>query len=402
MDRRSFMLTTASTSILVKASNATPDPAPDVELPVNGLTKSTIPTPALVVDRDALDANIARMADHCRRARKSFRPHTKTHKCPAIAQLQLDAGAVGVCSATVAEAESMVHAGIQGVLLTSPIVDAGKISRMIALVQRGQNTMLAVGNVQEAELLAEAASAARITVDILIDVDVGDRRTGVLPGPPSLEFTQLIAKYKTLRVMGIQAYAGHASHTVGFEARKQTSRTAMQKAVESLSLLQQAGFDAKILSVGSTGTYNIDSAIDGISELQVGSYIFMDVDYRRIGAQDGNPTYADFRPSLTILTTVVSATHSDRVTVDAGTKAIDTTTANRAEPKDWTGLIYSKSGDEFGAITFDGDAKRPKVGDRIEFLAPHCDPTVNLYDRLYVCRGDQVQAIWKISARREV
>jgi D-serine deaminase-like pyridoxal phosphate-dependent protein len=374
--------------------------ATDLEVDVVGLTKGTIPTPALVLDRVAFESNLQTMAEHCRRANRQFRPHTKTHKCPEIARRQIAAGAVGVCTATVPEAEAMVAGGIPGVLLTSPIVDPLKIARMVRLLKTDPTVMLAVGNSKEAELLAEAAAAADVHVHVLVDIDVGDRRTGVLHGPPAVELAQRIAKSKYLRVVGVQAYAGHASHTVGFDARERVSREAMDKAVTTRRLLQQAGFDAKILSGGSTGTYNIDSAIDGVTELQVGSYIFMDVDYRRIGGRDGNPVYSDFLPSLTVLATVVSATHADRVTIDAGTKAIDTTTTSRAEPKDFPGLTYSKSGDEFGAISFADGAKRPALGDRIEFLVPHCDPTVNLYDRLYVCRGEQVEAVWGIAARR--
>jgi D-serine deaminase-like pyridoxal phosphate-dependent protein len=202
-----------------------------------------------------------------------------------------------------------------------------------------------------------------------------------------------------LHVRGVQAYAGHVPH--GRLRRRLRSRAAMAKAVESRELLAKAGFDAAILSGGSTGTYNIDSAIDGVTELQVGSFIFMDMDYRRIGGRGDQAIYTDFQPSLTVLTTVISAAHPERVTVDAGTKAIDTTTASRPEAKGRHGLIYTKAGDEFGAVTLEGDARLPKLGERIEFIVPHCDPSVNLYDRLYACRGEKVEAIWSVAARRE-
>jgi D-serine deaminase-like pyridoxal phosphate-dependent protein len=202
-------------------------------------------------------------------------------------------------------------------------------------------------------------------------------------------------------VRGVQAYAGHASHVVGFESRQQTSREAMAKAVETRSLLSGAGFDAAILSGGSTGTYNIDSGMAGITELQVGSFVFMDVDYRRIGGQGNEAVYTDFRPSLTVLATVVSATHSDRVSIDAGTKAIDTTTVHRAEAKAWPGLVYNKGGDEFGIVTAGESGKLPQLGDRLEFIVPHCDPTVNLYGRLFAVRGEHVEGVWPIVARRD-
>jgi D-serine deaminase-like pyridoxal phosphate-dependent protein len=372
-----------------------------VELPADGLTKANLPTPALLVDLDALEANLQKMADHCRQAKCAFRPHAKTHKCPAVARRQLASGAVGISVATVPEAEAMAAAGIDGILLTSPIVDAAKIARMVGLARSGAKIMLAVGHPRQAELLAAAAEAEKVSMDVLVDVDVGDKRTGSLPGEPALELARQLSRSPRLRVRGVQAYAGHASHVVGFEDRRRTSQAAMAKAVETRRLLERAGMAADILSGGSTGTYNIDSAIDGVTELQVGSYVFMDLDYRRIGGRTGGDVYNDFQHSLTVLASVVSATHADRVTLDAGTKAVDTTTTHRAEVKNRPGLLYSRAGDEFGALAAEGGGKLPAIGERVELLVPHCDPNVNLYDRLYACRGDRVEAIWPIAARRE-
>jgi 3-hydroxy-D-aspartate aldolase len=401
MNRRSFLATTMSTGMIAAAGSTTASAATAAELDVTGLTKANIPTPSLVVDLDAFEANLKKMAEHCRQAKCGFRPHAKTHKCPEIGRRQVAAGALGVCVATVPEAEAMAAAGIGGILLTSPVVDAGKIARVIAIASGGGKIMLSVGHPREAGLLAEAAEAAKVNLDVLVDVDVGDKRTGILPGEPAVELARQIARSKNLQVRGVQAYAGHASHTVGFEARQRVSREAIAKAVETRNQLERAGFDAKILSGGSTGTYNIDSTIDGVTELQVGSYVFMDVDYRRIGGRDGNAVYSDFQPSLTVLATVVSATHAGRVTVDAGTKALDTTTPNIPQAKTWPGLAYTKAGDEFGALTSESGGKLPAIGERLEFIVPHCDPSVNLYDRLYACRGEKVEAIWPVAARRE-
>ncbi len=329
-----------------------------------------------------------------------MRPHAKTHKCPEIARRQVAAGAVGVCAATVPEAEAMVAAGVRGVLLTSPVVEPRKLARMVALARRPGAVLLAVGHPRQAELLAEAAGAAKAVVDVLVDVDVGDRRTGVLPGRPALQLAQQIAKQRTLRLRGVQAYAGHASHAVGFENRAKLSRAAMGQAVETRERLAGAGLDVPILSGGSTGTYNIDSALKGVTELQAGSYVFMDVDYRRIGGK-GGAVYTDFRPSLTVLTTVVSASHPDRVTVDAGTKAFATDVPDRPEARGWEGLSYARAGDEFGTVTAAPGARLPRLGDRLEFVVPHCDPTVNLYDRIYAARGERVEAVWAVAARRE-
>lgn len=399
LNRRRFLSAAVATS-LAATPQASAAAEPFAPLIIGkGLTRADLPTPALLLDLDSFEANLKTMADHCKRSSCGFRPHAKTHKCPEIGRRQVAAGALGVCAATVPEAEAMVAGGIRSVLLTSPIIERGKVARMAALAGKAE-VILAVGHVREVELLAEAAEAARVTLNILIDVDVGDRRSGALPGAPALELARVVSKSRGLRLLGVQAYAGHASHTVGFERRDKVSREAMHKAVETRELLSKAGLEARILSGGSTGTYNIDSTIRGVTELQVGSYVFMDVDYRRIGGK-GGAVYTDFRPSLTVLTTVVSVTHPDRVSVDAGTKAFSTDVSFRPEAKGRDGLVYGRAGDEFGTLTVEGGTALPRLGERLEFLVPHCDPTVNLYDRLWAMHGDKVEAAWPIAARRE-
>ena len=398
--RREFLAAGLGTAVITLAENiVTADSV--LKLDPTKLNKANVPTPALLLDLDLFEANVSKMAEHCRRAGCGFRPHAKTHKCPEIAKRQMAAGALGISVATVPVAEAMVAAGITGVLLTSPIVDSAKIARMVGMIERGGRVMLSVGHAREVELLSEAAEAAKVDVELLVDVDIGDRRTGSLPGQPALELAQVIAKHKRLRVVGVQSYAGMASHVVGFEARDKVSREVMAKSVATRELLLKSGFDARILSGGSTGTYNIDSTIRGVTELQVGSYVFMDLDYRRIGGQTSGAEYSDFQHSLTVLATVVNATHPDRVSVDAGTKALDTTTTYKPEPKGWAELSYARGGDEFGYLSSETGAKLPRLGDRVEFIVPHCDPTANMYDRIYATRGDKVEAIWPIAARRE-
>lgn len=391
MNRRSFVASTVGASFV--STSLTFDAA------AAGQSKRELLTPVLLLDLDAFEFNLRKMAQHCRQTGVAFRPHAKTHKCPEIAKLQVAAGAVGVSVATVPEAEAMVNAGVRGVLLTSPIVEPAKIARMVQLARRG-NAMLAVGSARQVELLAQAAEAARVSVSVLIDLDVGDGRTGIACGAPALELGQLIAHKKVLRLLGLQAYSGSSSHTVGFEQRARVSREAMGKAVETRTLLERGGIEVRILSGGSTGTYNIDSQVRGVTELQVGSFIFMDVDYRRIGSKSGATVYDDFRPSLTVLSTVVSVSRPERVTVDAGTKALDTTTQWRPEAVGWTGLTYNRAGDEFGSVAAAPGSRLPELGDRVEFIVPHCDPSVNLYDRIHAMRGDRLEAVWPLAARR--
>jgi D-serine deaminase-like pyridoxal phosphate-dependent protein len=365
-------------------------------------TRDDIPTPALLLDLDAFEANLRAIAEHCQRKGCAARPHAKTHKCPEIARRQVALGARGVAVATVPEAEAMVDAGIKGVLLTSPIVEPRKVARMAQLVKDGGDLMLAVGHPREAELLAAAAEAARVRVNVLLDLDVGDHRFGILPGAPAQDLARQISRYPSLRLRGIQAYSGQSSHTKGFEARREVSRKAMEQAVQTREHLSKDGHDMAILSGGSTGTYNIDCDLPGGIELQVGSYVFMDVGYRAIGGQNSGPVYTDFRPSLTVLTTVVSSTLDDRVSVDAGVKSFATDSPALPEAKSWQGLRYKFFGDEFGLLTAEEGAKLPRLGERLEFYVPHCDPTVNLYDRIYALRGNTVESVWPIVARREV
>lgn len=403
-NRRTFL--GASAAALGASLTARPAAWASEAVAAARLTKADLPTPALLVDLDRLEANIKTLAEHCKNAGCHARPHAKTHKCPEIARRQIAAGARGAAVATVPEAEAMAAAGIKGVLLTSPILEPGKIARMVELVKRGGEgaVLLAVGHPREADLLADAAEAAGVTVDVLVDLDVGDHRFGITPGAPALELARAIGKRRGLKIRGVQAYAGLASHIHGYEARKKGSLEAMNQAVDTRNQLARAGFDAGILSGGSTGTYNIDSAlaVPGGVELQVGSYVFMDVGYRAIGSASGEAVYTDFQPSLTVLTTVVNTTLADRASVDAGVKSFATESPALPEAQaPWKGIRYKFFGDEFGLITAEPGARLPKIGDRLEFFIPHCDPTVNLYDRLYAVRGDNVEDVFPIVARKE-
>ncbi|HEY2933102.1 MAG TPA: DSD1 family PLP-dependent enzyme [Acidobacteriota bacterium] len=362
------------------------------------LSKPDLPTPALLVDLDVFEANIKKMAAHARAAGKNLRPHAKTHKSAEAARRQQAAGAIGVCVATVPEAEVMVRGGIRGVLLTSPIMTAGKMERMVRLAGEEPALIVAVDHPRQVELYQAAAAAARRRLNVVVDLSVGDGRTGAASVESALDLAKLVDKSGNLKLRGAEAYSGRSSHTVGFEKRRAYSHEVMAAALNLRERLRTTGLPADVLSGGSTGTYNIDTELDGITELQVGSYIFMDVDYRRIGGKSGEH-YEDFAPSLSVLATVVSANQKTHVTLDAGVKAFSTDRQFGPVARDIQGVSYGWGGDEFGILRLENPSREVKLGDRLEFIVPHCDPTVNLYDRIYACRGDQVEEIWSVMDR---
>jgi D-serine deaminase-like pyridoxal phosphate-dependent protein len=365
---------------------------------LEGVTKDDLPTPALLLDLDLLEGNIKRMSEHAKASSIHLRPHAKTHKSAEIARRQVGAGAQGVCTSTIHEAEAMAAAGVKGLLITSELVGKNKISRLVRLTAKQPDTMAVVDNALHAGQLEEAAAAAKIKLNIMIDIDPGGRRTGILPGDDAYGLAEKVMKLPHLKLRGIHSYSGASSHVQGFEARKEHSNRVMQAPIESFFRMQKAGMPVEILSGGSTGTYNIDPSIKGMTELQVGSYVFMDVDYRRIGGQSG-AVYEDFAPSLTVLATVISKNHTDRATVDAGYKAFATDRKFGPEIKDVTGVEYQFNGDEHGGLILNSPSREIRLGDRVELIVPHCDPNVNLYDRYYCVRREKVVAVWPVSAR---
>jgi len=361
------------------------------------LTKDELATPALLLDLDAFHSNITKMAGYLKERKRAFRPHAKTHKCPEIAKALIRAGAVGVCAAKISEAEVFAREGVGGLLITTAVIGRQKIARAVRLASKRRETIFCVDDAQNVRDLNEAAAAARLRLNLAVDLWVGNR-TGIQPGAPAVGLAQLIASLKNVRLAGLQAYAGHASHTMGFTNRQKVSRAAMAGAVETRRLLEGRGIECPLVTGGSTGTYNIDPEIEGVTELQPGSFIFMDVDYNRIGGTDG-AVYRDFRNSLTVLTTVVSKPAANVAIVDGGLKAFSTDKPFVPEARGREGITYNWAGDEHGRLNLASAAAGLKVGDRVEFVIPHCDPTVNLYDRIYCLRGERVEAVWSIAAR---
>ena len=298
---------------------------------IQDVTKHDLPTPALLVDLDALEANIAGMAEHAKKSSVHLRPHAKTHKCAEIARRQVGAGAIGCCTATIHEAEQMAAAGIGGILITSELAGPNKMARLVRLTRRHADTMAVVDNPEHARQLSEAARAAKVDLNIMVDIDPVGRRTGATPGKTAVALAKTIDKLPGLKLRGVHGYSGASSHVEGWDARKDHSETYMTPVIDSFQQMQRDGLPAEIMSGASTGTYNIVTGFDGMTELQVGSYVFMDVDYRRIGGKSGQ-VYEDFRPALTVLATVISKNHDDRATLDSGLKAFATDRRGRELP----------------------------------------------------------------------
>ena len=373
-------------------------PAPNAEYLEVGLPKSSLLTPALCVDLDKLEGNIDTMQNTVSRNGIGVRPHTKTHKCPAIAHLQMERGAVGICTAKLTEAEVMFEHGLRQILLTTVNVSAAKIRRAMQLRKQCDGFIQAVDTEGNARELNDAAREAGIIADVTVDVDPGGHRSGITPGEPALTLAQLVDRLNKLRLRGILCYDGGSQHVSGFAARRTQAIERLAPAAETFSRMQQSGLNVEIFSGGGTGTYNIDHATPGFTDIQSGSYVFMDASYLGIGGQDNDEVYGDFKPSLTILTTVLNAQYEGRATTDAGAKSC---TINRP----WsivvgeTGMSYTSGSDEYGTIRYENPSRVYQAGDRLELIISHCDPVVNLYDKMYAIRNNRVEAVWRIAGR---
>jgi len=362
------------------------------------MRRDEIPTPALLLDLDRFERNLARMAAHVRRTGKHLRPHAKTHRCPEIARRQVAAGALGVACAKLGEAEVMAAAGVRGLLITTEIVAPIALRRLMRLVAAAPETLIVVDNAENVAALGRQAAANGVVVNVLVDVDVGNRRTGVAPGEPALALARAVAGEPALRFRGLQGYAGHCAHVVGWDTRRQASLGALGPLMETRARCERAGLRVDIVAGGSTGTWDIDVELPGLTELQSGSYCVMDLEYRRIGGRS-DALLTEFEMALTVVATVVSVPTRDRAMVDAGLKAFSTDKPFPPEPVERPGIEYGFAGDEHGRLTVTDPSRAPRLGERIEFFPPHCDPTINLYDRVYGVRGERVEAVWEIAAR---
>jgi D-serine deaminase-like pyridoxal phosphate-dependent protein len=362
-----------------------------------GVSKWELDTPALCVDLDKLDRNIATMKSKLAATGVASRPHAKTHKCPAIAKLQLAGGSIGICTAKISEAEAFFANGVDKILMTTSNVTPNKIRRAMKIRKANRYFIQAVDYPQNARDLADAAKEAGIVADVVVDVAVGTR-TGVPPGEQALALAQLVDTLPNLKLRGLISYDGGAQHIKRFKTRLEQSLKNYEPSVETFAMMKRSGLNTEIFSGGGTGTYNIMPKVPGFTDLQVGSYIFMDCQYLEIGGEDNDEVFSDFAPSLTVMTTVLNTYFPGRLTTDAGSKAL---TLNKPGPIviGEKGFTYNAGSDEFGAIRYETASKTYKVGDKLELIVPHCDPAVNEYDQIYGTRRDRVEVVWPIAAR---
>ena len=363
-----------------------------------GVSKWDLETPALCVDLQKFEQNVAAMQAALKKTGQASRPHAKTHKAAAIAKYQLANGSIGICCAKISEAEALAAEGIGRMLMTTANVSRGKIRRAMKLRKANRDFIQAVDEEQNARDLSDAAKEAGVVADVVIDVAVGTR-SGIPAGDGALALAQLVDKLPNLKLRGMLSYDGGVQHAKGFESRKARALKTIEPNAETFERMRKAGLNTEIFSGGGTGTYNVMHLVPGFTDIQVGSYIFMDMQYLAIGSESGDPVYNDFAPSLTVTTTVLNNRFPGRLTTDAGAKALTLNTP-RAGVIGEPGMEYDAGSDEFGSIQFKSPpSKDYKIGDKLEVIMPHCDPVVNEYDQMYGIRNDRVEVVWKVTAR---
>ena len=363
--------------------------------PMNAhLGRSAVPTPALVVDLDALERNIATMAAFAAKAGKHLRPHVKTHKCVSIARLQIAAGAMGISCATLDELAALVTGGIPALLLTSPIAGDPKFAHLHELLQRDPDISVVVDDPQAVAILDALAKGLGLRLRVLVDFDVGQRRTGSPSVAAAVALAREVRSRVGLKFGGIQAYAGHIQHIPGDEERRVACEAVTARVRTLCAALTSEQLAPQIVTGAGTGTAEFDAAGQVYTELQPGSYVFMDAEYEVVGGLKSR-----YEPALFVDATVIAAQWEDRVTTDAGTKAFALNGPTPRSAREEAGWAYSYSGDEFGCVLLSPGARRPAWGERLSFVVSHCDPTVVLYPH-YVCvRGEVVEAYWPIESR---
>lgn len=374
--------------------------------PKVGDAVSSLDTPSMIVDLDLMEANIRKLMDQLLPTGVAIRPHLKTTKSATLARRLHAAGATGGCVAKLSEAEVLCALGFDDLLITCVLVGPQKVDRLVALFRAHRRLRIVVDDARAASAIDAALARAgldghagggddeqsRPRLMTLIDLDVGLHRTGVQPGEPARALARHVAGLKHLRLIGVQGYEGHLQHVHGLQERKRLCLESMALLTSTAEALRADGHHIEVVTTGGTGTAEFCVTVPGVTEVQPGSFLFMDTDYR-------NAVGSFYANSLTILSTVLSQQGPKTVTIDAGLKSL-TTDSGLAEAKA-PGYVYGVLGDEHGSLTWD-DAPDLKVGDRVEMVPSHIDPTINLHDVYYAHRNGVIQEIWTVDARGKV
>ena len=356
-------------------------------------------TPCLAVDKGQMLANIERMAARAKAAGKGVRPHAKGNKSSVVCRAQIEAGAIGISCVTLKEAETMVAAGLPGVLVTSPIVVPCMIARLADTLAKADDLLVVVDNGDNAKALDAAIAGTGKVLGVLIDIDVGQKRTGVRTSHAAVSLARQIDDLPHLSYRGVQAYYGHLQGVTAYQERLAKARDQWAHIATLTDALGEVGFASEIISGGGTGTHHIDLADGPFTEIQPGSYVFMDRQYGGVEIDPGGDE--PFPASLSILAHVVSTNQPDRATINAGFKAM----ATDSGPPDFlagapANSDYAFMGDEHGCVLYTSPTSLElRLGDLVRLRAPHCDPTVNLHDALHVFDGHQLVDVWPIDAR---
>ena len=360
--------------------------------PFIGRHKTELDTPALLIDLDKMEANIQKMANYFTSVNAALRPHVKTHKTPIIAHKQIEAGAIGVTCAKLGEAAAVIHAGIKDVLIANQIVGAQKIERLVNLAKHSE-IMVAVDNGHNVQAISDAATAKGVTIRILVEVNIGMDRCGVEPGEPTLALARQVHQSQNLKFEGLMGYEGHTVAKPNRTERETATREAMRHLIEAKHYLKKHGLAVAIMSGGGTGTFDITGSIPEMTEVQAGSYVFMDSTYHNVEGVGQK-----FDCALSVLTTVVSRPEQNRIIVDAGLKVL-TKEFGIPQPKNVTGLEMTGLSEEHGKMHASDTNISLIPGDKLEILPTHCCTTVNLHDRYYGIRNEIVESVWNITAR---
>ncbi len=363
-----------------------------------GTSRTSLPTPCLVLDIDTFQKNLMVMREMASSAGKLLRPHAKTHKCSRVAALQIaNGGCAGVCAAKLSEAAVLLASGIHHVLITSPVVTKPKIEHMTALAARHPGLICVIDAKANANEIDHAARRNGIRMDVLVDIDPEMGRTGI-PFADAVSFASFVSSLRGLRLRGVQCYAGHLQHIRDSKERSAISLERMGKAAGIFREIKRSVPDIDIFTGTGTGTSEADLSIPELTDIQVGSYCVMDAEYLNLGGCSGG-RFDTFTPAMTLLATVISTNRPDFVTVDAGLKQLYYTPSAPPEIIGRDGWRYEWFGDEHGKIYFAPDTVKPVIGDVIELMLPHCDPTINLHDALWVTQHGKVIDQWDIDMR---